>query len=59
MFCPPSYMFEWKANCIFCGKICQKNIRHPDWNNSHEVEALQFNDEVWSACQKLDDQTSK
>ena len=33
-------MFDWKANCMFCGKTCQKNVKHPDRKNCHEVTTL-------------------
>ena len=51
--------FNWKQNCIFCGETCQKDIKHPDRNNCHEVTTLHFKDQVLSACQRRDDQVSK
>ena len=52
-------MFDWKANCTFCGKTCQKNVKHPDRNNCHEVTTLSFKDQILNACEKRNDQVSK
>ena len=52
-------MFEWKANYMFCGKTCQKNVKHPDRNNCHEVTALSFKDQILNVCEKQNDQVSK
>ena len=51
--------FDWKRNCMFCGKACQRNVRNPDRNTCHEVTTLHFKDQVVLACQKRDDQISK
>ena len=52
-------MFEWKANYMFCGKTCQKNVKHPDRNNCHEVTTLSFKDQILNVCEKQIDQVSK
>ena len=28
---------EWRSKCKFCCGTCQKNIRHPNQNNCHEL----------------------
>ena len=28
---------DWKSKYMFCGGPCEKNIRHPNQNNCHEV----------------------
>ena len=52
-------MFHWKANCMFCGKTCQKNVKHPNRNNCYEVTTLRFKDQILNACEKRNDQVSK
>ena len=44
---------------MFCGGPCQKNIRHPNRNNCHEVTTLHFKEQVLLSCQKRNDQISK
>ena len=44
---------------MFCGKTCQKNVKHPDRNNCHEVTKLSFEDQILNACEKRNDQVSK
>ena len=44
---------------MFCGKTCQKNVKHPDRNNCHEVTTLSFKDQILNACEKRNDQVSK
>ena len=38
--------FGWRSKYMFWGGPCQKNIRHPNRNNCHEVTALCFNEQV-------------
>ena len=52
-------MFDWKANGMFRGKTCQKNVKHPDRNNCHEVTTLSFKDQILNVCEKQNDQVSK
>ena len=47
--------FDWKCKCLFCAESCQRNTRHPDRNNCHEVTTLIFKNQVLLACQKKDD----
>ena len=44
---------------MFCGGPCQKNIRHPNRSNYHEVTTLHFKEQVLVSCQKRNDQLSK
>ena len=51
--------FDWKSNCLFCGKQCQRDSKHPERCDFHEVTTLRFKDEVLSACKKRDDVISR
>ena len=44
--------FDWKSNCLFRGKKCQRDGTHPDHCDFHEVTTLGFKDEILLACQK-------
>ena len=44
---------------MFCGGPCQKNIRHPNRNNCHEVTTLHFKEQVLLSCLKRNEQISK
>ena len=44
---------------MFCGKTCQKNVKHRDRNNCHEFTTLSFKDQILNACEKRNDQVSK
>ena len=52
-------MFDWKANCMFCDKTCQKYVKHPDRNNCHEVTTLSFKDQILNASEKQSDKVSE
>ena len=43
---------------MFCGKLCQRDIKHPERSDFHEVTTLRFEGNVLSACQKRDDAVS-
>ena len=53
--------FDFKNKCMFCDGPCQKNIRHPDRNNCHEVATLHFKEQVLksNSRQKRNDQINK
>ena len=51
--------FDWKSSYIVSGRPYQKNIRHPDRNNCHEVTTLHFKEQMLVSCQKRHDQRSK
>ena len=38
--------FDWISKCMFCGGPFQKDIRHPNRNNCHEVATLRFKEQV-------------
>ena len=44
---------------MFCGGPCQKNIRHPNRNNCHEVTTLHLKEQVLLSCLKRNKQISK
>ena len=49
--------FDWKDNCLFCGKLCQRDSKYPERSDFHET--LRFKNDVLSACQKRADAVSR
>jgi hypothetical protein len=45
--------FDYKTQCVFCGKIAVKDIKHPDRDLVFEVRALQTRYTIKKHCDRL------
>ena len=47
--------FNWKEDCMLCGKSAVVNTRHPDRSRVQAVTALPMHDKVLECCHKRGD----
>ena len=52
--------FDWKTNCMFCGKTCKIDEKHPERvHDVHRCEYKGYRDVVLEQCQLIDDEEAR
>ena len=44
--------FKWKECCLFCGDICEDDVKHLDRNKVRKLMTLSFKETVLEACSR-------
>ena len=47
--------FNWRKHCLFCGKLCLFDEKHPDRNKPTRGEKKPYRDSVLERCRERDD----
>ena len=49
--------FHWKTNCLFCGKTCITDEKHPEKGKDvHHAKYKEYSDIVLKQCKEIDDE---
>ena len=51
--------FDWKTHCMFCGKACIKDEKHPERDDFHLAEYKEYKDVVLQQCIEIDDDEAR
>ena len=52
--------FDWKTNCLFCGKTCIIDEKHPEKGKDvHHAKYKEYCDIVLKQCKEIDDEQAR
>ena len=52
--------FDWKKNCLFCGKTCITDEKHPEKGKDvHHAKYKKYSDIVLKQCKETHDEQAR